>query len=246
MMLLLVAALPGFLVAATTRPRVVVGDDESRVCPALAQEFCASPGLSVCGSMICGAEPCVALRDRGATSLVKLWRCYSTKSLTPDRQHYKNNSGTHYCTRDAQITRILRTCAMPSPPAPPPGWPGFANSSAYESVVFAPGEGGYPCIRIPSVALAGDNVTLNAFAECRNFTGDGCFPLHPPHTPNALYKDLCQKQSTDAGRSWSQLRVVARNTGQGGNPVYDQRSERLLLQYIQWASRPSEGFEDGE
>lgn len=66
--------------------------------------------------------------------------------------------------------------------------------------VFTPGELGYPCIRIPSILLAGDNTTLFAFAEvrprcsyiiARNFYyGRGLpafaqrkMPLIKPHTP---------------------------------------------------------------
>lgn len=44
--------------------------------------------------------------------------------------------------------------------------------------VFTPGEAGYPCIRIPSMVLAPDDSTLIAYAECRNWTGDGCEPHH--------------------------------------------------------------------
>ena len=41
--------------------------------------------------------------------------------------------------------------------------------------VFKHGEDGNDCIRIPSVILAG-NHTLVAFAECRKYIGDGCYP----------------------------------------------------------------------
>ena len=59
---------------------------------------------------------------------------------------------------------------------------------------------GYPCIRIPSILLAGDNRTLNAFAECRRVTGDGCSPLHFHSMPGGS-RDICQKQSTDGGKT---------------------------------------------
>jgi hypothetical protein len=72
---------------------------------------------------------------------------------------------------------------------------------------------GYPCIRIPSIALAGDNQTLNAFAECRNSTGDGCYPTTlPPHAIINNNRDICQKRSTDGGKTWSGLKVIA-NSG---------------------------------
>eukprot|EP01048_Picozoa_sp_COSAG05_P004327 COSAG05_NODE_228_length_13388_cov_2.850403_2_plen_794_part_00 len=217
--------------------------NSSAACLDLAKQFCASPGLSLCGSMICGSGPCIPLYDVGATSAVKQWRCYSQRSLTPDLLHYKNGSGSHYCTRDKAIAAILRTCRLPPAPRPPKEWPGFAGPSVYHAEVFVPGEGGYPCIRIPSVALAGDNRTLNAFAECRNYTGDGCFPLHVPASTEGLVKDICQKRSTDSGKSWSSLRIIARNGGQGGNPVFDRVSRKLLLQYVQFTREPNRGYE---
>lgn len=171
-----------------------------RACLSLAQQYCASPGLSLCGSNVCGTSDCVALRDGGANSAAKQWRCYSKRCLTPDHLHYKNGTGAHYCTRDAAISEILQTCKLPSAPPPAPGWPGFASGAVYAAEVFTPGEGGYPCIRIPSVALSGDNITLNAFAECRNYTGDGCFPLRVPSSAEGAVKDICQKQSTDSGK----------------------------------------------
>ena len=50
-------------------------------------------------------------------------------------------------------------------------------STSFTNVtVFRHGEGGYPCIRIPSITRCGPRGTLHAFAECRTFTGDGCVP----------------------------------------------------------------------
>ena len=73
------------------------------------------------------------------------------------------------------------------------------------------GELGYPCIRIPSIQIAGDGLTLNAFAECRNFTGDGCEPYAAAglELRNAN-RDICQKQSKDNGTTWSALKVIVR------------------------------------
>ena len=42
------------------------------------------------------------------------------------------------------------------------------------TTVFQHGEGGYPCIRIPSITQC--KGVLHAFAECRTRTGDGCVP----------------------------------------------------------------------
>ena len=67
------------------------------------------------------------------------------------------------------------------------------------ATVFTFNEGGWPCTRIPSVVLAG-NDTLLAFAECRDRTGDGCVPEHP--IAAAQPKCVCMKRSLDGGTSW--------------------------------------------
>jgi hypothetical protein len=56
-----------------------------------------------------------------------------------------------YCSRAEQLTEVLASCT--------------SNTTFVD--VFTPGELGYPCIRIPSILLAGDNTTLFAFAEVR-------------------------------------------------------------------------------
>ena len=47
--------------------------------------------------------------------------------------------------------------------------------------VFAHGEGGFPCIRIPSITRCGPAGTLHAFAECRTAIRDGCIPNKTRH-----------------------------------------------------------------
>jgi len=127
---------------------------------------------------------------------------------------------------------------LPPPPSPPPA---PAKPPVYVAEVFVPGELGYPCIRIPSVILGGDNRTLLAFAECRNFTGDGCLPVGAIASPMAsrlapvsrnANRDLCQKRSLDGGVTWGQLTVIARNGAQA-SPVWDAVRSRMLLQYMQ-------------
>jgi hypothetical protein len=123
------------------------------------------------------------------------------------------------------------TAGPPPPPLPPPTPPPpriYSNATE----VFTPGEGGYPCIRIPSIILAGDNRTLNAFAECRRFTGDGCNPLFFNSTVGAA-RDICQKQSTDGGIHWNALKVIVPGPAAQGTPVYDAETNRLLLQWVQ-------------
>ena len=131
------------------------------------------------------------------------WRCYSPAALNENKTAYRGNGSTAYCTRDDEIQTVLTTCQFPARPDPGP------FSTATE--VFVPGEAGYPSIRIPSVALAADNHVLNAFAECRNFTGDGSNPNRlPPGVHEVLNTDVCQKRSSDGGVTWTPLRIVAR------------------------------------
>jgi hypothetical protein len=153
-------------------------------CPELPQQYCRNPRLSC----VFAQPNWLALKSGpGAPQ----WRCYSPSVLNANHTAYR--SGKDFCSRGAQIAEILRTCRLP--PAPPA--PAYANATE----VFVPGEGGYPCIRIPSIALAGDGTTLNAFAECRRHTGDGCEPLHPVSPTPGAARDICQKQSVDGGQT---------------------------------------------
>ena len=95
--------------------------------------------------------------------------------------------------------------------------------------VFAHGEGGYPCIRIPSVINAGKQGSLIAFAECRYVTGDGCYPASLPlATPDGnVTHDICSKRSSDNGATWSSLAVVAHDAAQ---PQAHQHSCKHMAQ----------------
>ena len=170
-------------------------------CTALADKWCKSVAAG-CPS----TAPLRALKDGSSAGPAKAWRCYSPKCL--ENGAYKQGSKcADYCTRP-QLAEIVSTCKLPPPPPPPPPLP--QQGKDFISEVFVPGELGYPCIRIPSIILAGDNSTMLAFAECRTMTGDGCLPLHVAH--NASHKnprDLCQKRSSDSGRTWSPLEVIA-------------------------------------
>lgn len=61
------------------------------------------------------------------------------------------------------------------------------------TTVFIHGEGGWPCIRIPSIAQCGK--MLHAFAECRTRTGDGCNPTSPHKSAGKQlleYRVICE------------------------------------------------------
>jgi sialidase-1 len=79
-----------------------------------------------------------------------------------------------------------------------------ALAAADGTTVFTHNEGHWPCTRIPSVILAGENngqeAALLAFAECRDRVGDGCVPENPivPTAPACV----CMKRSTTNGSTW--------------------------------------------
>ena len=176
-----------------------------------------------------------ALYDVGSVGPEKAWRCYGPACLSPDKSRYSRPGCTHYCSRP-QLAGVVANCMLPPPPPPPTP----AKPPVYVSEVFVPGELGYPCIRIPSIILGGDNSTLLAFAECRNFTGDGCLPVASPAASvgatgsgsRNANRDLCQKRSLDGGATWGPLAVIARNGAQA-SPVWDAVRSRMLLQYMQ-------------
>ena len=100
--------------------------------------------------------------------------------------------------------------------------------------VFTPGEGGYPCIRVPAIASTSDGV-LVAFAECRKYTGDGCVPNNNSYTDYNDDSDnrwICQKVSRDNGQTWSNLSFPfgLEHTSQNPTIVYDTINKRLILQ----------------
>lgn len=87
--------------------------------------------------------------------------------------------------------------------------------------VFKHGEGGFPCIRIPTtlavpVPTLTDQqnqsytttqdapYTLLMFAAARSFTGDSCFPSHPLPGANN-YSAHVVKRSIDGGMTWSPM-----------------------------------------
>ncbi len=191
-------------------------------CTALADQWCNSPaaGCTATGALVAADAPA---GKAGRPS----WRCYNPGCLEIIKH---GGDCKDFCTRP-QLATIVTTCRLPPPPPPPP--PQAQKGKDFVSEVFVPGELGYVCIRIPSIALAGDNKTLLAFAECRTSAGDGCEPLHPNATAHSKNpRDICQKSSTDSGQTWSSLKVIA-NNGAQGSPVWDAERKRMVLQYAE-------------
>lgn len=98
--------------------------------------------------------------------------------------------------------------------------------------VFRAGEGGFPCVRVPSLVYLPGTETLLAFAECRNFTGDGCYkdPQHN-HSGDERLRVPCMKQSADGGKSWGGLRALSKVHGSYPTVAFLPESKKLLLQY---------------
>ena len=95
-----------------------------------------------------------------------------------------------------------------------------AQPTVQDDVLYANGDAGYACFRIPSVVRAA-NGDLLAFAEGRvaDCGDDGDI-------------DLVLRRSADAGRTWTAIQVISEGNGDThGNPVpiVDQESGRVAL-----------------
>ncbi|MEG1464500.1 MAG: sialidase family protein [Mucinivorans sp.] len=107
----------------------------------------------------------------------------------------------------------------------------YSGQRPQVSTVFTDGQNGYKSFRIPSVAIT-KNGTIVAFTEAR-----------------ADYKDQAQndivaRSSTDGGRTWGELVIVA-SDGQASlnNPmaVYVHERDRVILIYERYPPNTTEG-----
>ncbi|MCI2421256.1 glycoside hydrolase [Saccharopolyspora sp. K220] len=100
----------------------------------------------------------------------------------------------------------------------------FATDEPLEitgTTVFTKGEGGYNCFRIPALVRTQDRSALLAFAEGRRGDCDDTGDI-----------DVVLKRSTDDGRTWQALELVADGAGDTrGNPVpvVDRGTGRITL-----------------
>ena len=150
-------------------------------CRKMMNDWCNNPGN--CPNPLCaGCATKVALNDTNVGGGRSQYRCYDPSTLDGSNSSYV--TGKNYCTRDAQLRNVLAHCLDPSVPTPAPPTP--PSPPEFLSQVFIAGEAGIPCIRIPSIIMAGEDAAapLLAFAECRYGTGDGCEP-HSAKTTDA-------------------------------------------------------------
>lgn len=115
---------------------------------------------------------------------------------------------------------MMMSCGKQSPTIPEPDQPAPTPGSNAYTHIFASGEAGYFCFRIPAIIKTVEG-TLLAFAEGRkNNCGDeGDI-------------DLVVKRSTDKGKTWSALKIVwSDNDNTCGNPapVVDQQTGKIHL-----------------
>lgn len=121
--------------------------------------------------------------------------------------------------------RLLRPAAVLAAltaAAAAPAWadPPATAAPPSPTTVFQAGRDGYDTFRLPAIVRTPDS-TLLAFAEGRR---------NSPADFGDI--DLVMRRSTDSGRTWGPLRVVAdHGAGKVGNPVpvADRRTGRVLL-----------------
>ena len=100
-------------------------------------------------------------------------------------------------------------------------------SISKETVVFSRGEGGYYCIKIPSLLTTAKG-TLIAFGEGRMYS-----------CSDFTWTDLIYKRSTDGGKTWGPLTILYSNSTKRGQhvvvgnaaPVVLRDSHRILLPF---------------
>ena len=115
------------------------------------------------------------------------------------------------------------------------------------TAVFTPGMGGFPCIRTPALVTT-TSAVLFAAAECRNYTGDHCFPTRGATLATTGSTTICYRRSVDAGVTWSKLMLLPPITiemndggGSGGGGIGGGRPATAFSMYNMRLVAPLDG-----
>lgn len=138
-------------------------------------------------------------------------------------RHHRRRRGAQVATVALAMTLAATALTTPASPAVP----------AAVTTPFKAGTEGYRCFRIPALVTTPSGALL-AFAEGRVAT---CSDIG--------HNDIVMRKSTDGGRSWGPLKVVAGAADEDahGNPapVVDTATGRVSLLYATggWSGTPS-------
>ncbi|MFE1334318.1 exo-alpha-sialidase [Streptomyces microflavus] len=139
----------------------------------------------------------------------------------------------HRRRRGAQVATVALAMTLAATALTTPASPAAAAVPAAVTTPFKAGTEGYRCFRIPALVTTPSGALL-AFAEGRVAT---CSDIG--------HNDIVMRKSTDGGRSWGPLKVVAGAADEDahGNPapVVDTATGRVSLLYATggWSGTPS-------
>ena len=105
-------------------------------------------------------------------------------------------------------------------------------AAAAPTTVFESRNGAYPCTRIPSALSLPGSTTILAFAECRRWAGDQCFPdgFVNATREQEFNRSICMRRSPDDGATWGELQSnITSRYSANPSAVHDAARSRTLL-----------------
>jgi hypothetical protein len=204
-------------------------------CTAAMDGYCAGPALRACSAKIKGTGgelPLKAVRDVSASSTAMEWRCYSPSCLTPDGSAYRRGSHCRMgCTRDAELSTILRNCTHPAPVVP--------GRELRVQAVDIWGEAARDCGMIRTPELVRTPHKLLLFGQCRHANASNPLVAAPEDEltarlglgDNMLTVKMLSIESSDGGASWSNINTVSSIARSVGVGIYDAKAKAVIFQY---------------